>query len=116
MSRAALQIAHHAAGLAHQHDARRHVPGLEAPFPEAVKAAGRDIGHVQRGGAHAADAGETFITAVSFGQGACMASRPRKGRPMAKSDGASSFRAGHAQPLVVEIGAMAFLGHKKHRR
>src|SRR5579883_2303047 len=45
-----------AAGLADQQDTRRHVPGLEPEFPEAVHPARRHIGEVERGGAEAAHA------------------------------------------------------------
>ena len=53
---AAGEIADDAARLAHQHDARRHVPEIDVALPIAVEAAGRRPGEVQRGGAEAAHA------------------------------------------------------------
>ena len=46
--RAAVQIGDHAAGLAHQKNAGRDVPGRQAALPEAVEAPGRDIGEIER--------------------------------------------------------------------
>src|SRR6185437_667788 len=45
----AVQIAHHASGLAHEQDSRRDIPRCEAALPESVEPPGRDIGQVQSG-------------------------------------------------------------------
>src|SRR5271170_6788510 len=39
----------------------RHVPGLQVALPIAVEAADRDKGHVERGGAEAAQAGHAVL-------------------------------------------------------
>ena len=44
----AFEPADQPAGLAHQDDARRDVPGLQTEFPEAVEPAGRDVGEVEQ--------------------------------------------------------------------
>src|SRR5216684_701559 len=44
-----------AARLADQEGAGGDVPGMEAALPERVEAAGRDVGEIDRGAAHAPD-------------------------------------------------------------
>ena len=46
-----------AAGLLDQQRAGGGIPGLEPDLPEAIDAAGGDIGQIERRGARAADAG-----------------------------------------------------------
>ena len=55
---AAAEIGDEAARLADQHDAGGDVPELEVLLPEAVEAARRDPGEIERGRAEAADAGD----------------------------------------------------------
>src|SRR5205085_7272232 len=45
------EIGDKAAGFAHQQQAGGNIPGAEAEFPKPVKATGRDIGEIERGGA-----------------------------------------------------------------
>src|SRR5690348_13090261 len=52
------EIADEAASLADQQDAGGDVPEIQVLFPEAVEAAGRDPGEIERRGAVAADAGD----------------------------------------------------------
>src|SRR5690606_16698474 len=53
----ATDFAHKPARLAYQQDARRDVPGLQAPFPKALEATCRDIGKIERCGSPTPDAG-----------------------------------------------------------
>ena len=48
----AVGAGHEAAGLANQERARRDIPGIQAPLPERVEAAGGDISEIERGAAH----------------------------------------------------------------
>src|ERR1700675_168460 len=50
-----------AAGFADHDLAGCHVPGLQVAFPIAVEAAGGDEGHVEGGGAEAAEAGDLAL-------------------------------------------------------
>ena len=53
---AAVEVGGEAARLADEEQAGGHVPGRKAALPEAVEAAGRHPGEVERGRAEAADA------------------------------------------------------------
>src|SRR5690554_4688198 len=51
------EVGDEATGLEDQQRAGRHVPAVQAGFPEAVETAAGDVGEVQRGGAGTAQAG-----------------------------------------------------------
>src|SRR5262245_1211039 len=110
---AAVEIGDEAAGLAHQGDAGRHVPGREAALPIGIETAGRDPGEVERCGAEPAQTGDPLLHRVVLVavEHDIAAARMRQGtgdhcvgEPLASR---------HPQPLVVEERALAALGGKK---
>ena len=58
----------------------------------------------------------TFITSRHLGGGAGMAFLAQEGQAGGDHAGRQFLARGDAQPLVVEIGAMAFLGGVRDRR
>ena len=62
----AVKFADQAAGFAHEQRAGSDVPGVQTEFPEAVVAAGREPGQVERRGARAPHAGGLLSTLASI--------------------------------------------------
>ena len=52
----AAEIGHESSRLAHQQYARCHIPRMQGAFPEAIIAAGCDVGEIERGRTEAANA------------------------------------------------------------
>ena len=57
----AREVGRIAAGLAHQRDARRHVPRRQVALPIAIEASGRDPGEIERGGSETAQTGNAIL-------------------------------------------------------
>ena len=112
---AAVEVGDKAAGLAHQDDARRHIPGLKVALPVAVEPAGGDPGEVERGGAELRRRPATFgCIARELSRGSARRSpRPRCGRPQAINASPRLRRAATRMRLVVEERALAFLGDEQ---
>ncbi len=53
--RFAVGAADESAGFANQEGPSRNIPGIEAPLPKGVKAAGGDLGEIKGGAANPAD-------------------------------------------------------------
>ena len=106
----AVDAAHDAAGFADDDRARGHVPLRQIALPIAVEAAGGDVGHVEGGGAEAAQAGDARL---QFGHLVARQSVVAAA-DMRQAAGDHAFielpAPGDAQPLVVEEGALAALG------
>ena len=65
---AAVDVGDEAAGLAHQQDARGHVPGRQIALPIAVEPAGRDEGQVERGRAEPAQPRDLVLDGAKLAQ------------------------------------------------
>src|SRR6266568_4000427 len=108
----AAKIPDQAARFLHQQRARRHVPGREAHFPEAVEPAGRDVGDVEGRGARAPDArgargklaehGEVFVETLEIAEG----------KSGADQGFVQKHAPGNAHAPLVQIGA-ASAGRRK---
>ena len=108
---AAFEIADKPAGFAHEQDAGRDVPGFQPALPEAVEPAGRDIGKIESRGAEAPHAGRRVHHFRQFAEKPFMALASKE-RNAGRNDRFREVLANrHAQALVVEIGAVALLGH-----
>src|SRR5690606_33770949 len=82
----------------------------EVAFPEAVEAAGRDIGKVERGGAEAAHAGHFPHDMAKLDEELAVVA-PAEMRNAAADDGIGKVLArGDAQTAIVEEGPAAALG------
>ena len=110
MSSPPVEIADKAAGLAHERDARRHVPGREVALPIGIETAGGDPGEIERGRAEAAQPGDlvlhrAVLTARQLEVAAAGMRQPAGhhgvGKPPARR---------HPQPLIVEESALAAFG------
>ena len=103
---AALEVGDEAAGLAHQDQARRHVPGREVALPVAVEAPGRQPGEIERGGSEPAQAGDLLL----HGGNLLAPEREIAAAEMRKPAGDDRVREPlarrHPQPLIVEEGAL----------
>ena len=107
---AAVEIGDEAAGLAHQDDAGRHVPGREAALPVGVEAAGRDPGEIERGRAEAAQARDLVLHGGRSRGGRARDRRGRVRQPAGDDRVGEPLARGDAQAPVVEEGALAALG------
>ena len=107
---AAVAIGDEAAGLAHQDEPGRDVPGLDIALPIAVEPAGGDPGEIERGGAEAAQAGDLLL----HGAGFLARQREVAAADMRQAAGdhgvGKPLAAGDADALLVQEGALAALG------
>src|SRR6266851_7859236 len=110
---AAVEIGHEAARLAHDQQARRHVPGREVALPVGVEPAGGDPGEIERRGAEAAQPRDLLLDDGELRAKQRKVAAPEM-RQAAANDGLGEPRARRdAQPLIVEEGALAALGDEE---
>src|ERR1700687_3838546 len=109
---APVAIGNEPAGLAHQDQPGRHVPGLDVALPIAVEPSGRNPGQIEGGGAKAAQARDMLLHGAGF---------PARQRDVAAADvrqTAGDHRVGEAlapggaDALLVQERALAAFGDK----
>ena len=109
--RAAVGIRHETPGFADEHDARCHVPGLDAALPIAITPARGDKAHVERRRAEPAHITCIAHDVSEFALEARVSRRPVQRRNPACNQCIGEVAARcDPQPRVVEISALAALG------
>ncbi len=110
---AALEIGHKAAGLAHEKDARGHVPGRQIALPIGVEPTGGDISEIEGGGAEPAQPGVILLRGKDFVAGEREVAAAVMRQPAGDDGVGEPLAGGDAQALVVEEGALAALGDEE---
>src|ERR1700675_3589208 len=100
----------HAACFADHDLAGCHVPGLQIAFPVAVEAAGGDEGHVEGGGAEAAEACNLVLEGGHLLARQFMIAAADMGQTAGDHAFVELAASGDAQPLIIEERALAALG------